>query len=80
MVLYMKLSELQKKDIVNINTGERVGNIIDVNISNDGYVTSLVADRTNFRFLFNSNSEMEITFNQIVKIGEDVILVKNNDK
>lgn len=76
----MKLSELQKKDIVNINTGERLGNIIDVNISNDGYVTSLVADRTNFRFLFNNNSEMEITFNQIVKIGEDVILVKNNDK
>lgn len=76
----MKLSELQKKDIVNINTGERVGNIIDVNISSDGYVTSLVADRTNFRFIFNSNSEIEITFNQIVKIGEDVILVKNNDK
>ena len=75
----MKLSELQKKDIVNINTGEKIGNIIDVNISDDGYITSLIADRTNFRFLFNTNDEIEITFNQIVKIGEDVILVKNNE-
>ena len=73
----MKLSDLQKKDIVNIDSGIKIGNIIDVNISDNGYITSLIADRTNFRFIFNSNGEIEISFNQIIKIGEDVILVKN---
>ena len=79
MVTYMKLSELQKKDIVNINTGERVGNIVDININVDGYISSLVVDKTNFRFLFSSNDEIEVTFKEIVKIGEDVILVKSDN-
>ena len=79
MVNYMKLSELQKKDIVNINTGERVGNIVDININVDGYISSLVVDKTNFRFLFSSNDEIEVTFKEIVKIGEDVILVKSDN-
>lgn len=74
----MKLSELQKKDIVNIDTGERIGNIIDVNVREDGFITSLVIDRTNFRYIFKNTDEIEITFKEIVKIGEDVILVKNN--
>ena len=75
----MRLSELQKKDIVNINNGIKIGNIIDVNVSENGYISSLIADRTNFKFIFSSNDEIEITFDQIVKIGEDVILVKSND-
>ena len=74
----MKLSELQKKDIVNIDTGERIGNIIDVNVREDGFITSLIIDRTNFRYIFRNTDEIEITFKEIVKIGEDVILVKNN--
>ena len=74
----MKLSELQKKDIVNIDTGEKIGNIIDINIDEKGYITSLVIDRTNFRFIFSTTDEIEISFNKIVKIGEDVILIKNN--
>lgn len=75
----MRLSEIQKKDIVNISNGMKIGNIIDVNVSENGYITSLIADRTNFKFIFSSNDEMEITFDQIVKIGEDVILVKIDD-
>ena len=74
----MKLSELQKKDIVNIDTGERIGNIIDVNVREDGFITSLIIDRTNFRYIFKNTDEIEITFKEIVKIGEDVILIKNN--
>ena len=74
----MKLSELQKKDIVNIDTGERIGNIIDVNVREDGFINSLIIDRTNFRYIFKNTDEIEITFKEIVKIGEDVILVKNN--
>lgn len=77
MVKYMKMSELQKKDIVNIDTGEKIGNIIDLVVNNDGVITSLIIDRTSFRFIFSSTDEVEISFKQIVKIGEDVILVKD---
>ena len=48
----MKMSELQKKDVVNIDTGEKMGNIIDLVVNNDGVITSLIIDRTSFRFIF----------------------------
>ena len=31
----MRLSDLQNKDVVDILTGEKIGNVIDVEISND---------------------------------------------
>ena len=74
----MKLSDLQKKDIINISDGVKIGNIIDVNINEKGIITSLIADRNTFR-LFSYNNEIEIYFDQIVKIGDDVILVKNSN-
>ncbi|MBQ1813172.1 MAG: YlmC/YmxH family sporulation protein [Bacilli bacterium] len=74
---YMRLSDLQKKDIINISDGVKIGNIIDVNINDKGIITSLIADRTTFKF-FSNTDEIEIYFDQIVKIGDDVILVKNN--
>lgn len=70
----MRLSEIQKKDLVNINTGEKVGNIIDVNIDSSGNIISFIIS-SGFRFF--SSDEVEITFSDIVKIGEDVILVKS---
>lgn len=73
----MKLSELQKKDIIDINSGIKVGNIIDVVINDSGFITALVIDKNNFAFNFLMNrGEIEINFDNIVKIGEDVVLVK----
>ena len=72
----MHLSELQNKDIVNIKDGKKIGNIIDVTIDNNGFMTSLLVQRTKFNInVFRSNNEEEIKWNQIKKIGEDVILV-----
>ena len=73
----MKLSDLQKKDIINISDGVKIGNIIDINIDDKGIIKSLIADKTTFKF-FSNTDEIEIYFDQIVKIGDDVILVKNN--
>ena len=70
----MRLSEIQRKNLVNINTGEKVGNIIDINIDSNGNIISFVIS-SGFRFF--SSDEVEITFSDIVKIGEDVILVKS---
>lgn len=72
----MRLSDLQDKDVVDIKTGVKIGNIIDIKIDNNGIITSLVLERKKFSKLFSSNDEIEILYKNIVKIGEDVILIK----
>jgi len=71
----MRLGELQRKDIVSMVDGRRLGRIVDVDIDNEGKIIHLVVEqRRLFRF-FSSNNETNITFAHIHKIGEDVILV-----
>lgn len=71
----MRLSDLQHKDIVSILDGKKIGNIIDVAIDETGKMESLIISKTKIFNLFNNN-ELEIKWNQISKIGEDVILIK----
>ena len=72
----MRLSDLQDKDVVDIKSGIKVGNIIDIRINQEGYVTSLILERKKFSKLFSNNDEIDIPFKNINKIGEDVILIK----
>ncbi len=72
----MRLSDLQDKDVVDLKSGIKVGNIIDIKIDMNGTVTSLILERKRFSKLFMSNDEVDIPFNKITKIGEDVILIK----
>lgn len=70
----MRLSELQSKDIVTVD-GKLIGNIIDVVIE-DGVIKSLIIEKSKFIIsMFSSKDEQEIKWQQIKKIGEDVILV-----
>lgn len=72
----MRLSELQYKDIVNLE-GKKIGNIIDVKIDKTGKLVSLVIEENKkFIRLKSSDSETEIPWDKIQRIGEDVILVK----
>ena len=73
----MKLSELQKKDIVNIKDGKKIGKIIDVEFDqNSGYMVHFVIEEYHFfKGLFSNRSEFTIKFSQIKKLGEDVILI-----
>ena len=73
----MRLSELSKKDVININDGSKIGNITDILIDDKGYILSLVVDKSNFSSsFFTAKDEVLIDFNNIEKIGEDVIIVK----
>ncbi len=72
----MRLSDLQDKDVVDLKSGVKVGNIIDIRINQEGYVTSLILERKKFSKLFSNNDEIDIPFKNINKIGEDVILIK----
>ena len=42
----MRLSELQHKDVVNLNDGKKIGNIIDVSIDNSGKKVGYIAYNT----------------------------------
>lgn len=72
----MLLSDLQNKDIINMHDGKKIGSIIDArfNITN-GNIEKLIVEPSKTLFSIKNNS-IEIGFNQIKKIGEDVILVE----
>lgn len=76
----MLLSDLQRKDIVNITDGRNVGNIIDVKIEQStGMIASLIIEPTKGFFSFlGRGGDTEIPWKSIAKIGEDVILVRLN--
>jgi len=72
----MRLSDLQNKTVVNVIDGKNIGNIIDLEISEDGKSTDLIVEK--YKFLissFSNKKEIVIKWDQIKKIGEDVILV-----
>ena len=74
----MRLSDLQNKDIVNTIDGRNVGNIIDVKIDQlNGTILSLVVEPNKKMISFmNRGVEEEISWKNIERIGEDVILVR----
>lgn len=74
----MRLSDLQHKDVVNMIDGKLVGNIIDVSINAlSGSMEKLIVEKSKFFVsLFSNKNEIEIKWEQIEKIGEDVILVR----
>ena len=76
----MKLSELQRKDIVNIKDGKKIGKIVDVEFDvSNGYMIKFIIEKAHFvRSLCSSNEELTIKFAQIKKMGEDVILIDIN--
>ena len=74
----MRLSDLQAKKIVNVVTGRNLGNIIDINIDNNGKVEALLIEQGRNIFSLGREGDTQIFWEEISKIGEDVILVKKD--
>ena len=74
----MRLSELQQKEIINIVNGKRIGMIIDVLIDDKGYIKDIILEEK-LRRKFN-REEYTISWSQIIKIGDDIILVDTRNK
>ena len=70
--------ELRCKEVVNVVDGRRLGHIIDValNLSNGCVTGIIVPGEKSFWNVFKSGAEFFIPLNQIVKVGEDAILVQ----
>ncbi|KPH77173.1 MULTISPECIES: YlmC/YmxH family sporulation protein [Bacillaceae] len=72
------LTELQLKEVILMEDGRRLGNIADLEINpNTGKIEAIILfvkdKKGNF---FSKSDELIIAWNQIVRIGSDVILVR----
>jgi YlmC/YmxH family sporulation protein len=78
----VKLSELQVKEIIIIDSGRKLGHIHDLEIDTDRgkIVAIIVIPRDKKTSLFGKAEEIIIHWEQIVRIGSDVILVKDVDR
>ena len=74
----IRISELQMKDVINISDGKRLGNIGDIEIDMDtGKICSIIISKqTRMLGIFGKDVEVIILWEEIMKIGEDVILVR----
>jgi YlmC/YmxH family sporulation protein len=74
----LKTSELRMKDVINVVDGRRLGLIGDLELDLEkGCVRSIVVPGvTRFLGLFGRDRDTVIDWDQIKKIGQDVILVE----
>ncbi len=70
--------ELRCKEVVNVVDGRRLGHIVDVvfNLANGCLLGVVVPGEKSFWNVFKSGTELFIPLSQIVKIGEDAVLVE----
>lgn len=74
----VKISEFQLKDVINIADGKKLGNVTDIDINlKTGRIEAIIIEGSGrfFNFLGRDN-EIIISWKNILKIGEDVILVR----
>ena len=75
----MRLSDLQNKDIVDVISGEKLGNISDIEVnSTNGLIEKIYIYNKRGFFSIMKTDENIIFWKQIKKIGEDVILIDKN--
>lgn len=74
----VKISEFQMKDVVNVADGRKLGNIgdIDININTGKIEAVIIGGAGKVLGFFGKDEEMVIPWKNILKIGEDVILVR----
>ncbi|RDE28045.1 YlmC/YmxH family sporulation protein [Parageobacillus thermoglucosidasius] len=74
----VRISEFQTKDVVNVANGKKLGNIGDIDIDLEtGQIQSLIILGTGKVLgLFGREEETVIPWQNIVKVGADVILVR----
>ncbi len=70
--------ELRCKEVVNVVDGRKLGHIVDVvfNLQNGCFLGIVVPGDKNFWNVFKNNMELFIPLSQIVKVGEDAVLVE----
>jgi YlmC/YmxH family sporulation protein len=76
-VIGMLLSCIQNLEVINVVDGRNIGNIVDMEIEPiSGQILCIYVEICSGLFnLFNKAEKIVLNWEQIVKIGEDVIIV-----
>ncbi|OLP66527.1 hypothetical protein BACPU_08290 [Bacillus pumilus] len=74
----MSISEFQIKDVVDVSSGKKLGTIgdIDINVTSGKIQAIIIGGTVKMMGFFGKEEEMIVPWRNIVKIGEDVILVR----
>lgn len=76
----MRISDFQNKDVVNMKNGNRLGNIIDIDIDMiNGNINKVIIYNKKSIFSVFKQEELEISWSSIKKVGDDVILIDLNE-
>ncbi|CAG9607495.1 YlmC/YmxH family sporulation protein [Pseudoneobacillus rhizosphaerae] len=78
----VKISDFQIKDVVNVSDGKKLGNIgdIDINLTTGKIDAVVVSGAGKVLGFFGKDEDIIIPWKNILKIGEDVILVRYKDQ
>ena len=78
----MKFLELRQKDVVNGNTGEKLGFVIDLEFDpRNGCINFLIVPRMGKGFrCIGKNQIYKIPYKCVIKIGRDAVLVDIDEK
>ncbi len=78
MGINCRIAELQCKEVINVCDGCRLGYICDVEVDvcTGKLVSIIVPGRWSIFTLFSGSDEYVICWDQIEKIGDDIVLVR----
>ncbi len=80
----MRLSQIGGKEIVNLNTGERLGMVAEADLVIDrvtGNIVRLLVPEERHQFLlFGERNFIEIPWENVKKIGNDMIIIEQEER
>ncbi len=77
----MLLSELECKNVIDVSCGKDIGYVIDLDIDvNLGKIVAIIV-KPPFKIsdLLNKEEKTVVLWEQIVRIGDDVIIISNSE-
>ncbi|HHU56562.1 MAG TPA: YlmC/YmxH family sporulation protein [Acholeplasmataceae bacterium] len=78
----MFLQDLQSKDVVNVVDGTKLGKITDLEIDSatGKIIAVIVTNSSKWLSFFTGSNQTSLQWNQIVKIGGEVIIVNSSSQ
>lgn len=78
----MRLSQIGGKEIVNLNTGERLGIVAEADLvveEADGRIVKILIPDDRFT-IFSERDYIEVPWENVRKIGSDMIIIEQEDR
>lgn len=78
----LKLSDIKDKEVINLFNGERLGYIYDfeIDLEKGSLIGIIIPGEGKVMSFFSKTNDLLITWNKIIKIGTDTILVNLRDE